>query len=71
MSNLRYQYQQFVRNAFDISYDLLAAVSHKLSKRPIRKLAHQQCQSELERARKKSWAAYYKVMARQLHNDED
>jgi len=68
---MRSQYQQLIRNAFDISYDLLAALSHKLSQRPVRKLAHKQCESELKRAREKSWSAYYKVMARQLHNDED
>ena len=71
MSSFRFRYQQFMRNAFGVSVDLLAALSRKLSSRPIRRHVHQQCESELNRARKKSWITYYKVMARQLHEDLD
>lgn len=71
VSSFQYRYQQFMRNAFGISVDLVAALSRKLSSRPIRRQVHQQCESELNRARKKSWITYYKVMARQLHDDLD
>jgi len=60
-----------MRNAFGVSIDLVAALSRKISGRPIRRHVHQQCESELNRARKKSWITYYKVLARQLHDDLD
>ena len=71
MASLKSRYQQLVRNAFDVSFDLLALAARKLSKRPFRKLVHEQFESELQHARNKSWRQYYKVMAERLHNDLD